>query len=161
MKLFLVLGNQLFNPKYLKDYSGFTFYMSEDYGLCTFQKHHKLKILLYLSSMRSYRDELQAKKFKVIYNDCNKDFKYSYEKKLEKIIKEKKIREVSFFEIEDIFFDKRIKSFFKKNKISINEIKSPMFLTPRKEFKEYLNRTKKPFMANFYKINRSKLKLKW
>tara|TARA_B100000700_G_scaffold26406_1_gene25388 strand:- start:1371 stop:2849 length:1479 start_codon:yes stop_codon:yes gene_type:complete len=157
MKLFLVLGNQLFNPKYLKDYSGSTFYMSEDYGLCTFQKHHKLKILLYLSSMRSYRDELQAKKFKVIYNDCNKDFKYSYEKKLEKIIKEKKIREVSFFEIEDIFFDKRIKSFFKKNKISINEIKSPMFLTPRKEFKEYLNRTKKPFMANFYKINRSKL----
>ena len=66
MKLFLVLGNQLFNPKYLKDYSGSTFYMSEDYGLCTFQKHHKLKILLYLSSMRSYRDELQAKKFKVI-----------------------------------------------------------------------------------------------
>ena len=68
MKLFLVLGNQLFNPKYLKEYSGYTFYMSEDFGLCTFQKHHKQKILLFLSSMRSYRDELKSKGFKLIYN---------------------------------------------------------------------------------------------
>ena len=65
MKLFLVLGNQLFNPKYLKEYSAYTFYMSEDYDLCTFQKHHKLKILLFLSSMRSYRDELREKGIKV------------------------------------------------------------------------------------------------
>ena len=111
MKLFLVLGNQLFNPKYLKDYSGSTFYMSEDYGLCTFQKHHKLKILLFLSSMRSFRDELKAKKINVIYNDCLKDFKKPYEKKLEKTIKDKGIKEISFFEIEDIFFEKRLKSF--------------------------------------------------
>ena len=31
-----------------------------------------------------------------------------------------------------------------------------MFLTSRNEFKNYLKSTKKPFMANFYKINRSK-----
>ena len=42
MNLFLILGNQLFNPSYLKEYSNFTFYMAEDNGLCTFQKHHKL-----------------------------------------------------------------------------------------------------------------------
>ena len=71
MKLFLVLGNQLFSPKYLKDFTDQTFYMCEDFGLCTFQKHHKLKILLFLSSMRSYRDELKSKKLKVIYNDFN------------------------------------------------------------------------------------------
>ena len=118
MKLFLVLGNQLFNPKYLKKYYGHTFYMSEDFDLCTFQKHHKLKILLFLSSMRSYRDELKAKGIKVIYNDHTKDFKKSYEKKLEKIIKEKKVKEISFFEIEDIFFEKRLKSFLKKKKYS-------------------------------------------
>ena len=131
--------------------------MSEDYGLGTFQKHHKLKILLFLSSMRSFRDELKTKKFKVIYNDCYKNFKYSYEKKLEKIIKEKKIKEVSFFEIEDIFFEKRLKSFLNKSNINFNEIKSPMFITSRDEFKKYLKNSKKPFMANFYKINRLKI----
>ncbi len=159
MKLFLVLGNQLFNPKYLKKYFKYTFYMSEDYDLCTFQKHHKLKILLFLSSMRSYRDELKKNGIKVIYNDCTTDFKKTYEKKLEKVIKEKKVKEISFFEIEDIFFEKRLKSFLKRKNIVLNEVKSPMFLTSREEFKEYLNKTKKPFMANFYKINRAKLNI--
>ena len=159
MKLFLILGNQLFNTKYLKEYSEFTFYMSEDYGLCTFQKHHKLKILLFLSSMRSYRDELRAKKIKLIYNDCNKEFKTPYEKKLERVIKEKKIKEVNFFEIEDKFFEKRLKLFLLKKKINFKEIKSPMFLMNREEFKNYLSKNKKPFMANFYKIVRTKMSL--
>ena len=90
MKLFLILGNQLFSPKYLSDFKDHTFFMAEDYGLCTFEKHHKLKILLFLSSMRSFKDELKSKNFNVVYKDVNKDFKLSYEKKLEKIIKEKK-----------------------------------------------------------------------
>ena len=159
MKLFLVLGNQLFNPNFLKKYLNHTFYMSEDYDLCTFQKHHKLKILLYLSSMRSYRDELRQKGIRVIYKDCTNDFKKTYEKKLEKTIIEKKVKEISFFEIEDIFFEKKLKSFFKKKNIAFNEVKSPMFLTSREEFKEYLNKTKKPFMSNFYKINRTRLNI--
>ena len=73
-----------------------------------------LKILLFLSSMRSFKDELKSKNFKIIYKDINKDFKLSYEKKVEKIIKEKKIKEISFFEIEDRFFEKRMLNLAKK-----------------------------------------------
>ena len=159
MKLFLILGNQLFHTKYLKKYSDHTFYMSEDYGLCTFQKHHKLKILLFLSSMRSYGEDLRSKNFKLIYKDFNRNFKISYEAKLEKLIKEKNIKEISFFEIEDKFFENRLKIFFQKKKIDYNEIKSPMFLTSRNDFSAYLQNTKKPFMANFYKINRKKFNI--
>ncbi len=159
MKLFLILGNQLFNPKYLKSFSDNTFYMAEDYGLCSFQKHHKLKILLFLSSMRSYKNELKSKKFKLIYNDCSKNFKIPYEKKLEKTLVEKKIKELSFFEIEDKFFEKRILALCKKHSLKINQIKSPMFLMDRNEFKNYLIKNKRPFMANFYKIVRTKTNL--
>ena len=102
--------------------------MAEDYGLCTFEKHHKLKFFYFLSSMRSFKDELKSKNFKIIYKDINKDFKLSYEKKVEKIIKEKKIKEISFFEIEDRFFEKRMLNLAKKNSLKINQIKSPMFL---------------------------------
>ncbi len=156
MRLFIILGNQLFNPNYLKNFKNHTFYMSEDYGLCTYEKHHKLKILLFLSSMRSYKDELKSKNFKIIYDDINSKFSNSYEKKIEKIIKDKKIKEVSFFEIEDKFFEKKIIFLLKKMNVKINQIQSPMFLTSRKEFKEYLSKYKKPFMANFYKIIRTK-----
>tara|TARA_Y100000590_G_scaffold246652_1_gene277134 strand:- start:322 stop:1812 length:1491 start_codon:yes stop_codon:yes gene_type:complete len=159
MKLFLVLGNQLFRPKYLNEYKEYIFYLCEDYELCTFQKQHKLKILLFLSAMRSYKDELVSKKFNVIYNDLKKDFSFSYEKKLEKIIIKKKIKYVSFFEIEDKFFEKRIISFLKNKKIEFKQIKSPMFNTSRKEFKNYLNKTKRPFMATFYKERRQKLNI--
>ena len=81
--------------------------MSEDYGLCTFQKHHKLKLILFLSSMRSYADDLKNK-FKIHYQDLNKDFKTSYEKKLENFIKKNKIDELISFEIEDKFFENKI-----------------------------------------------------
>ena len=39
---------------------------------------------------------------------------YPTKKKLEKTIKEKKIREITFFEIEDKFFEKRILNLEKK-----------------------------------------------
>ncbi len=159
MKLFIILGNQLFNPKYLSDYKDHTFFMAEDYGLCTFEKHHKLKILLFLSSMRSFKEELKSKNFNLIYKDVNKDFKLSYEKKLEKTIKEKKIKEITFFEIEDKFFEKRILNLGKKNSLKINQVRSPMFLMERQEFKDYLSKNKRPFMANFYKIVRTKMNL--
>ena len=159
MRLFIILGNQLFNPHYLKDFKDHVFYMAEDYELCTYEKHHKLKILLFLSSMRSFKDELKSKNFKVIYENADLNFKTSYDKKLEKLIKNKKIKEVSFFEIEDKAFEKKILFLLKKMNVKINQIKTPMFLTTRKEFKEYLSKYKKPFMANFYKLIRSKLNI--
>ena len=62
MKLFIILGNQLFPLKYLSRFKNdHLFFMAEDYGLCTYEKHHKLKILLFLSSMRSYADNLKKK----------------------------------------------------------------------------------------------------
>ena len=127
MKLFIVLGNQLFSPKYFADYKDHTFFMAEDLGLCTFEKHHKHKIILFLSSMRSFKEEIKAKNFKIIYKDINNDFNLAYEKKLEKIIKEKKVKELSFYEIEDKFFEKKIHNLAKKNSLKINQIKSPMF----------------------------------
>ena len=157
MKLFIVLGNQLFSPKYFADYKDHTFFMAEDYGLCTFEKHHKHKIILFLSSMRSFKEEIKSKNFKIIYKDINNDFNLAYEKKLEKIIKEKKVKELSFYEIEDKFFEKKIINLAKKNSLKINEIKSPMFLMDRAEFKSYLAKNKRPFMANIYKIVRTKM----
>ena len=155
--VFLILGNQLFPHKHLIKYKDSTIFMCESFDLCTFQKHHKLKLILFLSSMRSYADELKKNKFKVNYIDLKKDFKISYEKKLENFIKKNKFEELISFEIEDKFFEKKISTLCKKNKIKLTFIQSPMFLNSRDEFKNYLSKTKKPFMANFYKIARAKI----
>ena len=60
MKLFFILGNQLFPIQHLNSFKNdHIIFMAEDYQLCTYEKHHKLKILLFLSSMRSYADNLK------------------------------------------------------------------------------------------------------
>ena len=158
MKLFLTLGNQLFPLKYVDRFKkDHLFYIAEDYELCTYEKHHKQKILLFLSSMRSYGDKLKSNKYKIEYSKIeDKDFKKTYFEKLKKIIVKNKIIEISSFEVEDKFFEKKLKSFFIKSEIKWNVIQSPMFLNSRDEFKNYLSKSKKPFMATFYKEVRRK-----
>ena len=161
MKLFITLGNQLFPLKYLSRFKNdHLFFMAEDYGLCTYEKHHKLKILLFLSSMRSYADNLKKNSFKLTYSRIDSsDFKSDYLTKIQKVVKKNKIKEISFFEIEDKPFEKKILDFIKKNKIKLNIIKTPMFLNSRDDFKKYLSKSKKPFMAVFYKETRKKMNI--
>ena len=64
-KAFVVLGNHLFPISKLTNYKKYVFFMCEDYNLCTYEKHHKLKLLLFLSSMRSYADKLRKNKYKI------------------------------------------------------------------------------------------------
>ena len=63
--------------------------MSEDYELCTYERHHKLKILLFLSSMRSYADKLKENKFKLNYSKIDStDFKKGLYDEIRKIVKD-------------------------------------------------------------------------
>ena len=65
--------------------------MAEDYQLCTYEKHHKQKILLFLSCMRSHADRLKKNKFKLEYSSIeDKSFKLDYTEKLKKIIPNQK-----------------------------------------------------------------------
>ncbi len=110
--------------------------------------------------MRSHADKLKKNKFTIEYFPIeDKTFKLDYLEKLKKILKAKKISEVSSFEIEDKFFEKKITKFFKKEKIQWNIIQTPMFLNSRKNFKKYLSKSKRPFMAVFYKETRRELNI--
>ena len=110
--------------------------------------------------MRSYADKLKENKFKLNYSKIDStDFKKDYTKKLEKLLKMNKIKEVTSFEIEDKFFETKINNFLKKQNIQWNIIRSPMFLDSREDFKKYLSKTKKPFMAKFYKEKRERFNI--
>ena len=119
MKLFFLLGNQLFSEKYLEKFrKDHIFYMAEDYQLCTYEKHHKQKILLFLSAMRSHADKLKKNKFKIEYSSIeDKAFKLDYLGKLKKILKEKKISED-----ENKNFEKNIQKITDNNIDNIDKI---------------------------------------
>ena len=156
MKLFVILGNQLFDPQFLKALGCTDVYMAEDFGLCTIHKHHKLKLYLFLTAMREYKDELEKKGFKVHYQKLNENRK-PYIDNLDQYINDK-FEEINYFEIEDKSFEKEFLLLEEKN-YKITEHKSPMFLFSREEFKEF-NAGKNVFrMSSFYKYGRKKFKV--
>ena len=118
--LLVLLGNQLFPIDKIKEINPDCIFMAEDHNLCTYEKHHKLKILMFLCAMREKRDELVQNNFSVFYSEItNNDFLIPYEEKLKKYITENKINHIKFFEIEDKFFEKRMKVFTEANNIKI------------------------------------------
>ena len=152
---FIVLGNQLFPLNHIQDFKSCHFFMAEDYDLCTYFKFHKHKLIFYLSAMREYKDALIKNKYKCTY--CKLDgqkINHKYEDKLELFINKNKIKKLKIFEIPDSFFRNRIVNFCKKKNIGLEIIQSPMFMSDRALLKEYFEKNKKPFLNNFYKLQR-------
>ena len=58
--MLVILGNQLFPLQYLPPADSTSVFMAEDVGLCTYEKHHQQKIVLFLAAMRAYADQLRA-----------------------------------------------------------------------------------------------------
>jgi len=158
--LLILLGNQLFPLDEIKKLKINHIFMAEDYQLCTYEKHHKLKILMFLCAMREKRDELILNNFNVFYSEVDDDdFQKSYEEKLKKYIIKNKISHINFFEIEDKFFEERMNTFSQINGLKITFYKSPMFLETREDFIEYSKERKSLSHADFYKRIRKKLNI--
>ena len=150
----VVLGNQLFPPRYLSAYRHATVFMAEDMGLCTYVRHHQQKIVLFLAAMRSYADELRAAGFEVVYRRLQDDTELGYEEKLAAAINELGADELVHFEIEDKPFEARLDTFASRGGLERKELPSPMFLASRDEFRDYCRDRKRLLMADFYKQRR-------
>jgi len=166
-RLMLVLGNQLFPTAHLREAGVARVFMAEDEGLCTYVKHHKLKLVLFLAAMRSYADDLKSAGFGVHYDRLDDQptgrsggaDAPSYEQKLSDYLDANPaITELVHFEIEDKFFEHRVATFCGKRGLGQTVLPSPMFLTSRQQFAEYLDDANdKPFMARFYERQRKRL----
>ena len=164
--LILILNNQLFSPdlikKNYKEKTSPIIFLKEDVELLTYHKFHKHRTILYLSALRHYKNELEEKKLTVDYYPIQ----FKADKKSESIeatllssIKKNKIKKVFLYEIEDKFIEKRVLVALESQKIDFEVWPSPMFLTSREEFKNYLKKSKKPFMKVFYEQQRKRLQI--
>ena len=134
--------------------------MAEDLGLCTYFKHHKQKLVLFLAAMRSHADELREAGYTVEYHafDLSKapEKKPKYLERFTAYLKEHDIQSVEHFEIEDRDFENAFERAVEKAGVATAEHASPMFLTSRELLEERLGKGK-PFMARFYEWQRKRL----
>lgn len=132
--------------------------MAEDAGLCTHFKYHTHKLILFLSAMRSHAEEIE-KDYSIEYHKLtSQNRKESYEEKLKSTIDaHADIQEIITYDIEDHFFEERIRTFCKKEKLKLTIVDSPGFITTKDQFKQYNDASKKPFMHTFYQQQRKNL----
>ncbi|MCI5064672.1 cryptochrome/photolyase family protein [bacterium] len=153
MKYVLVLGNQLFRKRSSCISAGDTIFMAEDYGLCTHFRYHRQKLYFFLAAMRHYRDYLrESPGTTVVYHELAEDpaSEPPYEERLREFLEEHEVSTLHVHEIEDKFFEERVKKLCEERSIELVIEPSPMFLVSRGKFNEYLGRVERPFMKTFY-----------
>jgi deoxyribodipyrimidine photolyase-related protein len=163
MKLHVVLGDQLFDPRWIRgavDPANTLIFMCESRALCTHFRYHKLKLVLFLAAMREYRDELTREGFQVHYEELNVAGGPSYWERLERVLRAKKTTQVSLVEVEDKFFALELKEFAQRLNLNVRTISSPGFLTTREELQSDNRITgTAPRMKNFYETQRKRLRI--
>jgi deoxyribodipyrimidine photolyase-related protein len=157
--LFVILGNQLFPPKYLKGHEKDLLFMAEDRNHCEAHAFHKHKIVFYLSAMRHYARELRQHDFNLVYFEMEETKGLTYEKVLTKVMKESALNKITAFEVEDKEQEKKLRDLCEKNGYELEFKKSPAFMVSREEFKTYLKKNPRPQFKTFYEEQRRTRKI--
>ena len=155
--LLVILGNQLFAPCRLPPPGEVRVFMAEDLGLCTYEKHHQQKIVLFLAAMRAYADELRAEGYDVDYVHLDTTNERTYEEKLAQSLSDMGGECLVHFEVEDKAMEERLIRFAESGGFQRTELASPMFTCPREDFAAWNSGRAKPFMQEFYKFQRKRL----
>ncbi|MEY4632529.1 MAG: hypothetical protein RIQ81_2649 [Pseudomonadota bacterium] len=155
----LIMGNQLFPVASLPPPEGVLVFMAEDRELCTYFRFHKHKIILFLAAMRAWAEELTRLGYLVHYTRITDDTPdpKPFEVKLREVLLANPDAGLVHFEIEDKFMEGRIARLVRETGRKCLVKRSPMFMTSREEFSDYLKSVKKPFMKTFYEGRRKKL----
>lgn len=153
----VILGNQLFAPDYLPPPGEVRVFMAEDRGLCTYERHHQQKIVLFLAAMRAYADELRHAGYDVDYVALDPDDRRSYEEKLEHSLSDGNAQHIVHFEVEDRAMEQRLAQFAEHLALQRTELRSPMFTCTREDFARWNAERASPFMLAFYKFQRKRL----
>ncbi|WP_407282651.1 cryptochrome/photolyase family protein [Methanolobus sp. WCC1] len=155
-RLILVPGNCLFyNLEQLEPDNNTLFFMAEDLAFCNRFRYHKHKLILLLSSMRSYRDWL-AEKNDLVYYEIVKSQDVEYLEKLRVVLEETGIKDIITYDFESIGLKNVITNFCRNNRINLHIVDSPGFMTTIKEFNSHRRGRKKLLMNNFYIYQRRK-----
>ncbi len=156
----IVLGNQLFPITEQNCPKDRDYFMAESRDLCTHYIYHQHKLVLFLANMRAYAQDLKQNSRSVFYFELLPDDQRSFTDKVSIYLNENPhIKKIELFEVEDKFFEKALELYFTEHNFEWVYLESPMFLSSRDNFQEYLKTTKRPFMKTFYERERKRLKV--
>jgi deoxyribodipyrimidine photolyase-related protein len=161
--ILLILGNQLFPTSFLEQTGVKQVVMIEDRFLCEHFVYHQQKLVLVLAAMRAYAQQLQEQGFELTYipldENATAPSAEDFLKTVEGVVSSLSATELVRFEVEGKVMERRLVALTGELGIAERVLPSPMFLCSRQEFASFLQGKKKPQMAGFYKLQRTRLNL--
>lgn len=159
----LILGNQLFPTAFLQEAGVERVVMIEDRFLCEHFAYHQQKLVLVLAAMRAYAQLLQEQGFELTYIPLPEVVAVSAAKdftdQLKSVLSSSGATELVRFEVEGKAMERRLSELARNLGVAERVLPSPMFLCSRQNFRDFLQGKKKPQMAGFYKLQRTRLNL--
>ncbi|MBN2426869.1 MAG: cryptochrome/photolyase family protein [Deltaproteobacteria bacterium] len=156
----LILGNQLFPVEKATAPKAAEVFMAEDWELLRRFHYHKKRLVLMLSAMRHFREELRHKGYVVHYQELNEGPPdSSYLDRLKTFLLSRKTKRLHAWEIENRDLEHSLQNLCFALRIELQIHPTPMFLTTRPEFRSYLRSVQNPFMKSFYERQRKRLNL--
>lgn len=163
--LHLIMGDCLFpnHDQLLRARGQQQILMIEDYGLCTHYRYHKHKLVFFLTAMREHAKRLEQNhelSYYPLEDQAENLDNRSFEEKLDHhLSKQPKINSLRCYEVDDLFFEKRLKAWAHQHDIQVEWVPSPKFLFDLQNFKDYLDSSRKPFLKTYYEKQRKALKI--
>ncbi len=153
----LLLGDNLFSGLSHLPPNAVVF-MREDLFLCTRMRHHKQKIVFFLSSMRHFRDELVASGRTVVYQELNVGSpSMNIFEAFSAFCAGAGTERVHLYEPNDAYFLPSLRESLAGVDLTVQD--SPAFLTSKAEWQSYASSHRRRFMAEFYVSQRKRLNL--
>jgi deoxyribodipyrimidine photolyase-related protein len=131
-------------------------FMREDMGLCRLHRHHKQKLVLFLSSMRHFADALTAAGRTVVFQRLDPDDSRPYGQALREEADRLGIGRVVAYEPAD---GRTVADCLSPSGLRVSQVTNPMFLTSRAEWAAFRAERPRGIMADFYRRQRLRLGL--
>lgn len=157
--LFLILPGQCFPIRFVKSWLHSDFLLSEWAPNLLDDRHHQLKLVMLIRSLRSYAEELRKAGAKVIYHSLEDERCGDFSDQVERACTGAARSELAHFEVEDRACASVVSDLAKAMGLNRTVLSSPMFLCSRESFADYLEQESRPRMASFYRQQRKNLNL--
>ena len=159
MKAVLVWGNQL-NVQHntaMATAPDVPIIMIEAWNVCRAHKYHKQKLVLVLSAMRSFRDELLSAGKHIIYVQLDPAKNHDWLDELADICQKNNISQLVAMRCSDRPPQTKLEAWCKEQGIPLETTPNDMFLTPQATFSDWAETHKRTQMEVFYRWQRKRL----
>jgi deoxyribodipyrimidine photolyase-related protein len=159
--LTLILGNQLFpewlekGPLALPENSEAL--MVEDLGIAKQYRYHRKRLLHTFVSMRTFRDQLLSRGHRVRYFELPESEAFPFWDRVREALREKSGIRVA--RNPDRSFMRTLQDFCQEQKVALEVLPCPSFLSQDRHFDSHLDKNGKPFMKRFYEQERKRLNI--